>query len=406
MSGMLLNGKTIEEWTELELLLLINNSDLKESETIDYKTCFAFLESTDRQTVQHKKDEFRHDVCSFANANGGVMLFGVTEENGVATSLNGISIKNNDTDSFECRLKDIISKIKPIVPPYTIFFVKLNNDNFITIIQVEEGIYKPYVYLENDEFKFVMRRGNGKVCLNYEEVKLMFNQSLELSKQIDSFINGRIEKCLDKEGVASSATIPSFALMHFIPKSAFTSRYVSASYISNIQNRLKYNAFFSRYGNPIPNVDGIVYIYNYNVGKELKYLQLFKNGIVEKYITLPPIESLEYTNVRIPVATLCDEVRSVYNEVNRYYTDLHINEPYYVCISVLNCKGYCTEFDFTKDYEGIIDRNEVICMPIEIIQTKNQGYLQKMISDVLNDLCHSIGIINVKELFTSIGLAG
>lgn len=400
---MLLNGKSISDWTEDDLSLLINNSDFRESETIDYKVCFAFFEVTDKRIIQHKKDEFRHDICSFANSIGGIMFFGIPEENGIATSLTGVGIENNDTDALESHLKDLISKIKPVVPLYAIYFVTLKNGNYIVLLKIDEGIYKPYVNQENDDFKFVTRRGNGKVCLNYAEVKLMFNESLKLSEQIDQFRNDRIEKCLAKEGLASVATIKSFSLVHIIPQSAFANRYLSAPYIEKIQDRKGYTNYFSEsgYGSLVPNVDGVAYSNKRFVKDDIRYLQLFKNGIIEKYITLPQENSMQLNGTFIPIGTLCSEVRNVCEETINYYEGLHINDAFYICISVLNCKGYCTENDFYSDYRGTIDRNSVICTPIEINQNENKTYIQNLINEVLNNLCHSVGIFNTKKFINS-----
>jgi hypothetical protein len=400
MTNMLLNGKPVNEWTEDDLSLLINNPDFRESETIDYKVCFAFSEITDKLTIQHKKDEFRHDICSFANSIGGIMFFGISEENGVATSLAGISIENNNTDAFESRLKDLISKIKPVVPLYEIYFVKLKNGNYIVLLKIDEGIYKPYVNQENHDFKFVTRRGNGKVCLNYAEVKLMFNESLKLSEQIDQFRNGRIEKCLAKEGLASVATIESFSLVHIIPQSAFANRYLSAPYIEKIQDRKSHDGYFSKigYGSLMPNVDGVAFSNKQFVKDDIRYLQLFKNGIIEKYIPLPQQNSSSYISIR----TLCKEVRNVYEEAINYYDGLHIYEAFYICVSVLNCKGYCTDDDVQHDYQGTIDRNRVICTPIEINQIENKVYVQNMINKVLINLCHSVGIFDANKFINSL----
>ena len=68
-----INGKSFLECTEDDLINLIDNPDFRESEYIDYKQTFAFLELPKGREKNEKISEFRSDVCSFANANGGFL---------------------------------------------------------------------------------------------------------------------------------------------------------------------------------------------------------------------------------------------------------------------------------------------------------------------------------------------
>ena len=61
----------------------------------------------------------------------------------------------------------------------------------------------------------------------------------------------------------------------------------------------------------------------------------------------------------------------------------------------------CTDDDFYSDYRGTIDRNRVICTPIEINQNENKTYIQDLINEVLNNLCHSVGIFNTQKFMDS-----
>lgn len=395
---MILNGKQINDWDEHDLLVLLDNIDYKESETIDYKLNFAFLEADDKKIIQHKKDEFRHDICSFANANGGYMFFGINEDNGVATSIPGLSLVNSNTDAFECKLKDIISTIQPVVPFYLLRFFSLNNGNYVVVLRINRGNYKPYVNKENDYFKYYIRRGNGKVCMNYEEVKVMFNKSMELAYQIDDFRKKRIRMCTNKEGVASSMNSDAFALIHFIPDSAFTYINQINPVMAWMNREINFLQIFSQnaHGQGIPNIDGLVFNYSIYDKSDKRYLQIFKNGAIEKFITIEKFTPGE--NSRLGIGSLCNEIRSLYAEAIRYYKTLGYNSSLYVGLTIMNCKGCCSELDFERDYIGIIDRDEIICAPFEISDIYNEEQVENMIKSILHDLCFSLGRRNVKEI--------
>lgn len=69
---------------------VLNNDAYRENNFIDYKVNFAPL--LDKNNKKEKQAEFRNDVCSFANADGGYIFFGIGESSGAASILAGISI--------------------------------------------------------------------------------------------------------------------------------------------------------------------------------------------------------------------------------------------------------------------------------------------------------------------------
>lgn len=68
---MLINEKSYKQWAEEDLRTLLNNDDFREGQFLDYKRTFDFLEAADRNQKAKAKNEFRNDVCSFVNADGG-----------------------------------------------------------------------------------------------------------------------------------------------------------------------------------------------------------------------------------------------------------------------------------------------------------------------------------------------
>ena len=42
--------------------------------------------------IAQKKSEFRSDVCTYANTEGGYLIFGISDNNGCASEIYGIDI--------------------------------------------------------------------------------------------------------------------------------------------------------------------------------------------------------------------------------------------------------------------------------------------------------------------------
>lgn len=78
---MKINNKEFGEWTADDLQVLLSNDAYRENNFIDYKVNFAPL--IDKSNKKEKQAEFRNDVCSFANADGGYIFYGIGETSGV-----------------------------------------------------------------------------------------------------------------------------------------------------------------------------------------------------------------------------------------------------------------------------------------------------------------------------------
>ena len=157
-----INGKSFLEVTEDDLKVLVENADYRESDYIDYKRNFAFLEIA-KEKKQEKIAEFRSDVCAFANSEGGYLIFGVSDENGCASEIPGIDIPNDDTDRFELDRRNNLMPINPR-PPYLKFhFVKLGNGKYVVIIYVKHDSFAPYTHVVDEKYYNVYKRsGNRK----------------------------------------------------------------------------------------------------------------------------------------------------------------------------------------------------------------------------------------------------
>jgi predicted HTH transcriptional regulator len=105
---MKIHNKIYKHWTKDDICSILNNEDIRECQTLDFKRTFEFVEATDKWQKIKVKNEFRNDVCSLANADGGDLPFKISEDNGVASNIMPVSIKNIDKfelDSLSCLLQ-------------------------------------------------------------------------------------------------------------------------------------------------------------------------------------------------------------------------------------------------------------------------------------------------------------
>lgn len=112
------------------------------------------------------------DICAFANSNGGKILLGI-DDKGI---LRGFSLTNSK--------KSIVQNLTRNMDPS--FSVKITKINDITVIDVPEGVKKPY----SVKGQFYVRIGANSQQLNRDEIKKFFQKEGQLTfdTQTDSLM--------------------------------------------------------------------------------------------------------------------------------------------------------------------------------------------------------------------------
>ena len=343
---------------EEDLQALVDNSVL-ECKTIEYKQALPSNSDSD-------KKEFLADVSSFANASGGDLIYGITEDKktGKPKSLDGLDIENPDKEIQ--RLDNIIrTGIQPRLPLVAISpLIPLGNSKFALVIRVPKSWASPHRVIPND--KFYSRSSNGKYPLDVGELRIAFNLSETLSERIRNFRLDRIAKILANETPVPLYDNPKIVL-HLIPIISFNP--AQAYDIGKIASQpAKVKPIYCGGWNDRYNLDGFL---SYSGGKEEKshsYVQLFRNGIIEAVegLLLEPYEG----QLIIPsIAYEQELIRSLTDYLSVLKT-LNVEPPIFIFLTLLGVKGYSMavsrRFPFAKGHT--IDR-DILQLPEIIIES-------------------------------------
>lgn len=390
-----INGKSILECSEEDLQELIENPDYRENEYLDYKENFTFLELSkgDPKRAQHIA-EFRSDVCSFANAGGGYLVYGISDEKGMAKSIVGISINDGNTDRFELDRKNNLTPILPRIPSVQFSFISLANGKFVVVIYIRSDGYKPYIHIENESnYKVYKRIGNGKKSVGYVELKNMFNQSLSIENEVQLFRQNRIDFYRNQEDT-DDCRYSKFLLLHIIPDTFTDSTYRKNLFVLQKTNsKLKFSKIFEDCGcecYPRTNVDGLCYP-SYRGSLEGS---INNNGIVECF--WPVQESLDingrYPNGYFPSGYFWGKLENVIRNYIDTMKPLLETKRLFLCVSVLGCKGVMSENNFERAVVGYIDRNTIKCNPIVIDDIDDEDAINLSIKWLLIEYSLALGI--------------
>lgn len=405
----LVNGKSLMLCTEEDLQIIIGNEDYRENEYLDYKFSFSFLEpETNKDNREMKKREFRNDVCSFANTEGGYLLFGIGENNGCASSIEGVYIPEDNIDKFELNIRNAFNRIEPKSPSVSFHFIKLKNGKYVVILYVKHDGFAPYIHIEDEKnYKIYKRYGNEKRIMTYNELKLMFNQSLSLEQAIRNYTEKRIS---DYKSLKDSFG-KSFAYVSIIPETFMDSSYKQNVYALTQTGKVKLSGMFSSIGcddSMIPCVDGIRFVpYSEQRGHCEAYVK--NNGITEFCIFLDEHiyrgKPDKYPDGFLPWEWLYERIKFVYYNYITTQIFKEFGERKYFCLSIIGCKNVKTDdTELWNDNTGKIDRDEIVCDPIIITTSETDN--EKVVKQVYLQLLLSIGVKNdnilknlLKELY-------
>lgn len=401
-----LNNKSFLECTEEDFESLIENLDYRENEYIDYKKNFAFLEIPKEKKTERncKISEFRSDVCSFANAEGGYLIFGISDENGCAKEIIGIDIPDDNTDKFELDRRNNLNGIYPRTPYIKFNFVKLKNGKYIVVIFVKRDNFAPYTHIENESCYFMYKRsGNEKKLISYVEMKNMFNQSISLEKEICNYRKERIEYYKNQEETEDGIP-PRFILVHVIPETFLDSSYNQNMFIFEKSKHIGFSKLFSEIGCNsycTPCVDGLRYIpYRDSSFKSECYVN--NNGVIECYMQLDDImlhiDHNRYPNGYISYISVWKMFEPVFMGYAEKFKQMYPNEKVYMCMSIIGCKNVISEFGDITAFQKTIDRNNIQCAPVIVNDLSNEDEMNLVVKKLCIEFLLSIGVTNSKEL--------
>ena len=127
----------LTEFTPADIQSLIDNN-VEESIHLDFKAAPA-LEKTEK-----KKDEIAKDVSSFANSDGGIIIYGISEKNHHADS---ISFVDGESISKEWLEQVINSKISKRIEGLQIYPVRFDDDikKTVYVIRIPRSDNAPHM---------------------------------------------------------------------------------------------------------------------------------------------------------------------------------------------------------------------------------------------------------------------
>ena len=255
--------------TEQDLQVLVE-AQVPEGRRLDFKL-------TQYGTTDSEKRELLKDVSALANTQGGHLIIGVREKEGIATEVVGVS--DIDPDAEIQRVEQIIrSGLDPPVLGIRTKAVRLPNGENVIIIRIPRSFNPPHRVAAQGSNRFYVRNSAGVHEPGIEELRTLFTQSASALKDARKFRDERL--ALISQGLASRLLSENGRfILHIVPVAAFSGMiYLDVEDIFDQRDSFPPIASMGR--TSTFNLDGFID----HRGDDRGYTQVFRNGALEAIV--------------------------------------------------------------------------------------------------------------------------
>ncbi|GAB4072048.1 ATP-binding protein [Ancylobacter sonchi] len=184
----------------------------RESRTLEFKRELSIAKDSD-------KKEFLADISSFANTNGGDIIYGITEIDGEAIELASLDVADRDAKSLQ--IEQIVrGGLEPKLPQFEHRWIEGEGSTIFLVLRVGRSFLAPHRVTVSDHAKFYARHGAGKYAMDVSELRLAFATSEAISERMQRFCEQRRRLVADNIAVVPMRSGAKM-VCHFLPLSAF-----------------------------------------------------------------------------------------------------------------------------------------------------------------------------------------
>ena len=261
---------TLPQLTEA-FLAQVCEEQWPETQTLEFKAILPLNDEDARQ-------EFRKDVCALANADGGDLVFGISEKIGRANAI--LAINDVNADATKRRLQQILeSKVEPRIHGIQFHACPIATGGFVLVLRVPSSYEGPHRFGPIAQHRFPIRNDTLTTDMTYEQLRNTFGRESTLLEKAAQFRARRVSR------IASGQTPRKLAAgvimaVHIVPMCGLAGRAnVDVAGIAASFDMLRFETDSSWKRNA--NLDGVVmYPYDDPNGEDC-YSQIFRNGCFE-----------------------------------------------------------------------------------------------------------------------------
>lgn len=302
---------------------------------------------------ENGKDKLKKWVVAFANANGGDVIVGVCEEEGVI----GVEIEN--IDAYLTRINNVLyNSVEPIIGNLQLGNIKVDDENkYIVVIRVGKSYLAPH-RIKGGEKYWVRRIETDNMQMGIDQIREMFNYSQETRGRLNNFVDSRVS--LIKQGNPDVSEAVDKGVMFFaspIGLFAQDKHYDVTSYV--VGKGYCLNCWGVSNNHPRMNFDGIINEYvigspDLNYGGA--YTQIHRNGVFETVSSLIATNGRFRKNIIHGHSFAVNLIKLLKNTVSRYINTIGYFGPVQLNLYLFNLESYDLELPNTFSFNGGLNK--------------------------------------------------
>lgn len=317
------------------------------------------------------KKELLKDVSSFANTQGGDILIGVDEDEGVPVGIPGVTLP--DIDKEKLRLEEIIRRgLDPRIE-FAIHHVLTPASSTVIVIRVQESLLFPHRVVYQGKFgEFWARSSAGKYSMDTDELRRAFTLSATIYEQIKVFRSERVAQ-VSKGETPIPLTLGGRLILHLVPVASFRSRQLfDVATMPDLATR--FPPMGTSGWDYRLNLDGHVSYSSVRNDRTCRsYTQFFRNGVVEAVLSDVVREKKDEGQLLLAgyyERTLTQEFKPVAKLLNGL-RDVGVQPPVWGFLTITGVKGARIPTDHdVGDENRAIDRDTLL-LPEFVINDLN-----------------------------------
>lgn len=342
--------KPIEDIKFADLEALIRNR-VSESRRLEFKRDHYGRKDED-------KKEFAADVSAMANAQGGDLIIGISEENGVASELTGIAA--TDPDALILAITESLrSSIEPPIPEIRVVWIEKSPRHGVIIVRVPRSWSAPHRVTVAKDSRFFIRDENGKHPMSVDELRRSFLFGTEIESRLRSFRAERIKLLTVNEGPLAIAADGPRMIVHVVPLASLT----DPPQIEFDPRRAGIGPLGGGGWSQMFSVDGPV---SYSGPEERfetvrAFTTFFRNGIVE---AVGAVYAGERNGRKIiDLAGVEQDAERLLRQCAKEYEHYRIGPPLYFMVAVIGVRGFSADVDGWHGGLAFPHRSDNVLLP-------------------------------------------
>ncbi|BBL62620.1 hypothetical protein MARBORIA2_17890 [Methanobrevibacter arboriphilus] len=367
--------KKIDEISEKDINNIVGN-EVFEDKYLEYKSEYNHSDKIKFKLIK--------TVCGFANSDGGLLIYGITEdENHTPSEVTGVKLDSSFDNEVNWIESIVSSNSEPSISNIEIRQIEIKeSDRIILIIKVPKSWNLPHRVVQGKPNKkseskreFFVRRQSKTVPLEIDELKNLFSFAGDVHDKIHLFRDNQIAKVVsDNVFICTDSQIA--LLIDLIPFNSFNN--VEFDIRETKDQVPTFGQGDSRYGEY--NFEGVI------SKSMIHYSQIYRNGIIEglvssnRFLKVPLKEFFEYT-------------LNFINDSIKLYEKINFSPPFAIFISLINIENRNLETLFF-DKEAISDRNVLPGHEIMIEKYLSKNEIAFKLKTVFDSFYNHFGIEN------------